>query len=200
MGNAGSAHAQASLQVVARLSGDAPLPLAAPEWQQLLGYSTPLSRFDPDEVEREIRPHCAELGAWQRGRGGCSGVCESAPERAWGRCQQRCWAAHPTCPATSRLLDDSSLLLHSPPRTLQCTTMPPRSTCNGSSIWCRSSCGARASGWVAQHCLRMHAGRHALLQPPIGWLEAAACCCALPPARTAAVPAAWPTTNLPAAF
>jgi hypothetical protein len=61
MGNAGSAHAQASLQVVARLSGDAPLPLAAPEWQQLLGYSTPLSRFDPDEVEREIRPHCAEL-------------------------------------------------------------------------------------------------------------------------------------------
>ncbi len=66
MGNAGSAHAQASLQVVAQLSGGAPLPLAAPEWQQLLGYSTPLSRFDPDEVEREIRPHCAELGAWRR--------------------------------------------------------------------------------------------------------------------------------------
>lgn len=78
MGNAGSAHAQASLQVVARLSGDAPLPLAAPEWQQLLAYSTPLSRFDPDEVEREIRPHCAELGAWGRlWQSGC--WCDAAP-------------------------------------------------------------------------------------------------------------------------
>jgi hypothetical protein len=60
MGNAGSAPA---LQAVAAVSGPALLPLEAPEWQQLLTYSTvPLSRFDPGEVEREIRPHCAELG------------------------------------------------------------------------------------------------------------------------------------------
>lgn len=86
MGNAGSAHAQASLQVVARLSGDAPLPLAAPEWQQLLAYSTPLSRFDPDEVEREIRPHCAELGACASLRpSGC--WCDAAPQ-----------ALHPAAP------------------------------------------------------------------------------------------------------
>jgi hypothetical protein len=63
MGNAGSAHAQASLRVVAAVSSTAPLPLDAAEWQQLLSYATPLSRFDPGEVEREIRPHCAELGA-----------------------------------------------------------------------------------------------------------------------------------------
>ena len=67
MGNAGSAHAQASLQCVARLSGADVLPPGAPEWQQLFSYATPLSRFDPDEVEREIRPHCAELGADGRG-------------------------------------------------------------------------------------------------------------------------------------
>lgn len=88
MGNAGSAHAQASLQVVARLSGGEPLPLAAPEWRQLLAFSTPLSRFDPDEVEREIRQHCAELGAsgwlWGAGRG-----------RGWHLCAVRLQPAHP---------------------------------------------------------------------------------------------------------
>lgn len=62
MGNAGSAHAQASLQVIAKLSGEAPLTLGSEEWLPLLSYATPLSRFDPGEVEREIRPHCAELG------------------------------------------------------------------------------------------------------------------------------------------
>ena len=75
MGNAGSAHAQASLRVVAAVSGTAPVPLDAAEWQQLLSYATPLSRFDPGEVEREIRPHCAELGAWgwQLRHGGTGG-------------------------------------------------------------------------------------------------------------------------------
>lgn len=82
MGNAGSAHAQASLQVVASLSAQAPLPLDAPEWQSLLTYAQPLSRFDPGEVEREIRPHCAELGAsggWGAGAA-CSGA-EPPPDR-----------------------------------------------------------------------------------------------------------------------
>lgn len=60
MGNA-QAHAAPQLRVVAALSGAAPLPLDAPEWQQLLTYASPLSRLDPGEVEREIRPHCAEL-------------------------------------------------------------------------------------------------------------------------------------------
>lgn len=61
MGNAGSA--SASLQAVAAVSGAASLPLDAPEWQQLLTYATPLSKFDPGEVERELRPYCADLGA-----------------------------------------------------------------------------------------------------------------------------------------
>ncbi|KAL4436850.1 hypothetical protein ABPG75_003989 [Micractinium tetrahymenae] len=60
MGNA-QAHAAPQLRVVAALSGAAPLPLTAPEWQQLLTHASPLSRLDPGEVEREIRPHCAEL-------------------------------------------------------------------------------------------------------------------------------------------
>lgn len=145
MGNAGSAHAQQSLQVIARLSGGDVLPLGDPAWAALFAYSQvsrssclhadsgagtgwgmprgqclqrcsgkgasaaclpphepaseavacppalipslplppflcplqPLSRFDPDEVEREIRPHCAELGArgaarcWLAGAGCC---------------------------------------------------------------------------------------------------------------------------------
>lgn len=54
----------AALKAVAALSGVAPLPLDAPEWQQLLSYTSPLSRFDPGEVERELRPHCAELGGY----------------------------------------------------------------------------------------------------------------------------------------
>lgn len=69
MGNAGSAHAQASLQVIGRLSGGEALPLGSPDWQPLLSYAPPLSRYDPDEVEREIRPHCAELGALRWGAG-----------------------------------------------------------------------------------------------------------------------------------
>ncbi|KAL4432564.1 hypothetical protein ABPG77_000501 [Micractinium sp. CCAP 211/92] len=60
MGNA-QAHAAPQLRVVAALSGAAPLPLNSPEWQQLLTYASALSRLDPGEVEREIRPHCAEL-------------------------------------------------------------------------------------------------------------------------------------------
>ncbi len=64
MGNA-QAHAAPQLRVVAALSGAAPLPLNSPEWQQLLTYASALSRLDPGEVEREIRPHCAELGAHQ---------------------------------------------------------------------------------------------------------------------------------------
>ena len=67
MGNASSAAAQASLQVVAALSGAAPLPLDAAEWQLLLGYAAPLSRFEPSEVELAITPHCAELGARMAG-------------------------------------------------------------------------------------------------------------------------------------
>ncbi|KAL4457314.1 hypothetical protein ABPG75_012179 [Micractinium tetrahymenae] len=48
MGNA-QAHAAPQLRVVAALSGAAPLPLTAPEWQQLLTYASPLSRLDPGE-------------------------------------------------------------------------------------------------------------------------------------------------------
>lgn len=118
MGNAGSAHAQASLQVIARLSGGEALPLSSAEWQPLLSYAPPLSRYDPDEVEREIRPHCAELGAWLRVRAALPAVVLAAvlpllqvlPGCGLASCA-------PACPPTQHA--------HA-----QCTTTPTRTTCS----------------------------------------------------------------------
>lgn len=85
MGNA-QAHAAPQLRMVAALSGATALPLDAPEWQQLLTYTSPLSRLHPGEVEREIRPHCAELGArWLQkwvAHASCPGMRSAGPSPA----------------------------------------------------------------------------------------------------------------------
>lgn len=56
MGNA------ASGGVLSRLAGPQPLPLDDPAWQVLLGHATPLQRFDPAEVEAQVKPQVADLG------------------------------------------------------------------------------------------------------------------------------------------
>ena len=57
MGNA------SSLQALEQLSGTEQLGLEDHAWQQLFSYSTPLSRFDPAEVEAQVKPQTANLGA-----------------------------------------------------------------------------------------------------------------------------------------
>lgn len=161
MGNAGSAHAQ--LQAVAAVSGATLLPMDAPEWQILLGVSQPLSRFDPGEVEREIRPHCAELGVlpppaclaaaerWLWVPVGpltdsdASGADPAPSPGIWCRFAQHiCWpsgcvAALP-CALLALSLDQPAHPVPLCPAWIpQCTTMRTRSTCSASFIWWCSS-------------------------------------------------------------
>jgi hypothetical protein len=59
MGNTVSAQ---TVHVLQNLTGPHPIPLSDEFWKALLTFTTPLSRFDPAEVERELRPYTASLG------------------------------------------------------------------------------------------------------------------------------------------
>lgn len=119
MGNA-QAHAAPQLRVVAALSGAAPLPLDAPEWQQLLTYASPLSRLDPGEVEREIRPHCAELGAQQPQQEHCAVPSATRAMHGYPPSHQLTSTTRLPTPCFCAALS-------------QCTTMLRPSTCSASS-------------------------------------------------------------------